>query len=469
MFISRTIKCFRCLSCLRRRAGWPYIGIAIIVGLALGLRFWQLGRFDALVFDEVYFVNFAERYRQGIAPLDAHPPLGKYIIAASIQIATWLKFDSETTAIGGSPFGYRQANALFGSLIPVVVIYLSHTIAGQSSRLKTAHQWIFALMSGLFVSIDGLFIVESRYALLNVYVVFFGLLSHCLWLKKLPVASGVSLGMAIATKWNGLGYLLSLVIWETHRAIARKSLSRQQKDKTRESTAKKLTMLVLIAFLTYSLIWWPHLYLVKENIFSVHAYLIQFHQQIGAGGHSACSKWYSWPLLIRPITYWYSSTHSQSYTVSNLGNPALWLFSTSAIFLLSINFLLQAKRSLLNRLSTAKSAPRSTALPTSANQPINGNLAAYLAIAYLCDWIPWLVVQRCTFNYLYMPAAIFSFMALAYLLSIWLTSPAKAHRVSASIVLSLIAIAFIFWLPLTLGLPLSFEQLQNRWLLKSWI
>ena len=480
-------------SFLQRGTSWPYVGIIFIVGIAASLRFWQLARFNALVFDEVYFANFAEAYRQGIASTDAHPPLGKYIIAAATQLSVWLKGDAEATGLNGSPAIYRQANALVGSLLPIIVVCTARTIAKRSSYLKVTSQWMFALLSGLFVTIDGLFIVESRYALLNVYVVFFGLLSHLLWLRKWRIASGISLGMAIATKWNGLGYLLSLATWEIYRTVAyknnrqgsidtsEKSLIQtkisQVKNRTSANTVKDLTkdlaLLALVTLLTYSLIWWPHLHIAQENIFSTHTNLIRFHQQLGTDGHSACSKWYSWPLLTRPITYWHSQTHLQSYTVSNLGNPALWLFSASAISLLLVGYLLRAKHFLLRQLSIRRAA---TSNPHLFKED---GLASYLVVSYLCNWLPWTFVQRCTFNYLYMPAAVFSFMASAWLLSTWLSRStskprvnkprANKPRVIAIAILTLIAIAFIFWLPLSLGLPLSPEQLQRRWLLKSWI
>ncbi len=57
---------------------------------------------------------------------------------------------------------------------------------------------------------------------------------------------------------------------------------------------------------------------------------------LGAHSHSACSKWYSWPLLIKPIAYWYEKKGSWAYTVSDLGNPVLWWLSSAAIAVLAI-------------------------------------------------------------------------------------------------------------------------------------
>jgi dolichyl-phosphate-mannose-protein mannosyltransferase len=72
-----------------------------------------------------------------------------------------------------------------------------------------------------------------------------------------------------------------------------------------------------------------------------------------------------------------------------------------------------------------------------------------------------------------MPAAVFGFMVLAWLLSEWLYAPYKIFAVPVKImgwmILAAIALAFIFWLPLSLGSPLMPEALQTRWWLRSWI
>ncbi len=60
-------------------------------------------------------------------------------------------------------------NALTGSLIPLLV-------AGIAYQLS--HRRSYALIAGLFAAVDGLLLVESRYALINIYLLFFGLLGQ---------------------------------------------------------------------------------------------------------------------------------------------------------------------------------------------------------------------------------------------------------------------------------------------------
>ncbi len=492
----------------------------VVTALSFGLRFWHLERFDIFVFDEVYYVKFAQAYLAGMPEFDAHPPLGKYFIAAGIFLSKGLFLES--------PVSHRWMNALVGGLVPLLVMGIALTLSElntvtkqaakqtQNPAQNPAKQWTFACLAGGFVAIDGLFITESRYALINIYLVFFGLLGHWLWLQahliqhqpqRLPqrqqaaspavrvtvyrVLAGIALGCAIATKWNAIGYLLSLLIWELYQnnKLLRVSGRIPQIKALSRQIAALCTYGILIPAFTYSALWWPHLYLSKEHFIALHRTLLTFHLHLGTHSHSACSKWYTWPLLIKPIAYWYEKKGPWAYSVSNLGNPVLWWLSSAAIAVLAIAVAIGLAKAVvvfgknvLSRQAFRQSPrkPPSHALSSSGetvkNNSLNGSwrnhpLAAYLLIGYATNWLPWAVVSRCTFIYLYMPAVIFSFMTLAWLLSEWLYSPVNRPwaKTISWIMLGAIALSFLFWLPLSLGLPLTSESLSWRWWLKSWI
>ncbi|NET33042.1 MAG: phospholipid carrier-dependent glycosyltransferase, partial [Cyanothece sp. SIO1E1] len=94
---------------------WFGIGmIGLLFGAAL-LRFWGLGRFNTLVFDEVYFVKFANHYLLHAPFFDAHPPLGKYLIAMGMWLTDRLPLPSNLSLndLSGSlrsPISYRWMN-----------------------------------------------------------------------------------------------------------------------------------------------------------------------------------------------------------------------------------------------------------------------------------------------------------------------------------------------------------------------
>lgn len=461
-----------------RKVSREALGLLAVAMLSVGLRFWHISRFNDLVFDEVYFVKFAQAYLEGAPQFDAHPPLGKYLIAVGI----WLNahgaalfpffthiFKSHTTAaVGIPPFGYRWMTAAVGSCVPMVVFGIAYALGQDQSR---AQRLMFAVLSGGFVAIDGLFVTESRYALINIYMVLFGLLGHYLWLQAdlclqreqrlkqvtYRLLAGVALGCAIATKWNGLGFLLSLVVY----ALCQK----------RKQPIRLFIYVGLVPAIAYSLIWLPHLQITGESLRSLHTTLFTFHQQLPADGHPACSKWYSWPLLLKPITYWYKDAGDQVFTVSNLGNPALWWLSSAAVFLLFVeksNYFRKYLKDFRDRyLGDKSNRPKPLALDSASSK--RNNLEVYLLIGYGANWLPWIAIGRCTFIYLYMPAAVFSFMTLAWLMSQWLHSSAVSVRAGGLVMLSGIAIAFIYWLPLALGSALTPNGLQSRWWLSIWI
>ncbi|MGD1864582.1 MAG: phospholipid carrier-dependent glycosyltransferase [Phormidesmis sp.] len=454
---------------MRSNRRFYYLGLALVAGLSLGLRFWQLGRFNSLVFDEVYYVKFAQAYLAGEPFFDAHPPMGKYAVATGIWLyehTPWLHLTTQTVTaeVNLAPTSYRWMNALVGSLIPLVVVGLA---LSMTDVRETARRWSFGILAGAVVAGDGLFVTESRYGLVNIYIVFFGLLGHWLWMAArreerwaigmvLKGLSGVALGCAIATKWNGLGYVLTLVIWECWQ-------------RTRQDVHKpcwqEILCLVFFPLATYGVLWWPHLQINSESFLSIHRILFLFHQDLD-DVQVACSRWFTWPLLIKPVAYWYEEVGAQAYTVNNLGNPALWLLSAASVVLLCVQRLSRIQQKIVQLLGDQ---PKNEGTYNSDKSAQN-DVVGYLLIGQMANWLPWVLVGRCTYNYLYMPAAVFGFMLLAWLLSGWLAISSSAlSRQVGFVTLVAIAFAFVFWLPLSLGSPLTPEQLQLRWWLPTWI
>ena len=463
---------------------WFWASLAGIWLLSLGLRFWGLSRFNTLVFDEVYFATFGHNYLTHTSFFDAHPPLGKYMIALGI----WLK--------GFNPFGYRWMNAFVGSLIPLV-------IAGIAYQLN--HRRSYALIAALFATADGLLLVESRYALINVYLLIFGLLGHWFLLLALDHSgrqrwfwltfSAVALGGSAAVKWNGLGFLLGIYLtWfcgligvkllKFSRLLVPTAASLPLQSLTQLHPLQLFIYIPAIATLVYRLIWIPHL---QQNpvpgLWELQKQMLAYHERVGNGPkvHPYCSSWYTWPWMLRPVDYFYQRGANLAepmpvigpplptgatkivYDVHAIGNPALWWFSTLAILIL-IGLLAQkiwgwaTLNSVTSRLNQVR--------PTRTEEfwvPL------YLVSNYAANLLPWLDVSRCTFLYHYMPAAVFSLLGIAWLVDRWLQSYQKGLGILGLTVIFLILAALVFWLPIYLGLPLSPQGFQMRMWFRSWI
>lgn len=495
---------------------WFWLGIAAIFLFSMALRFWELNRFNTLVFDEVYYAKYGNYYLHHIPFLDSHPPLGKYLIALSIWIDKHNPFSynllkNSLTGSLLSPFSYRWLNAFIGSFIPLIVA----SIAYQLSRRRS-----YALIAGLFTAVDGLLLVESRYALINIYLVFFGLLGQLFFLLALDnqhrrykfwlALSGICFGASIAVKWNGLGFLLSSYLvwlcltlvqrvqsWQTANTnlsltegLSTSSLHNRASDRISILNLRRLSFVHLLLYLgavpalVYCWAWIPHLQVYPVTGFwQLHQQMLAYHQQVGSGSqeHPYCSAWYSWLWMIRPVGYFFEKATSTLepvsfsnaplpansikeiyYDVHGMGNPVLWWLSAGAIFLV---LWMLAQRTSIWVTSPRTTRNYSALLP----QAIEFWIPLFLVLNYAANWLPWVTVTRCSFLYYYMSASVFAFLALAWIVERSLLGQQLWLRAVGVTTIFLILLAFAFWLPLYLGLPLSPEEFQSRMWLRSWI
>jgi dolichyl-phosphate-mannose-protein mannosyltransferase len=453
-----------------------YVGISFnyfcFFLLSLGLRFWNLGKFNTLVFDEVYYAKFANNYLTKTPFFNSHPPLTEYLIAIGIWLGSHFPASPDIinnlTGSWRSTISYRWLNAFIGSFFPVIL--------GAISYQLTVHR-LYTLIVIFIATMDGLFLVESRYALNNIYLVTFGLLGHLFFLlfinhkKYLYLTiSGVFFGFSTAIKWNGLGFLLGIYliifIFYSYKAL-QYLLERTQVYNFKlinnlaifnklESVNPFLLIfnLLIIPVFIYSILWLPYLLLNNEyGLWEIHQKIWSFHHSIGNSSevHPYCSKWYSWVIMARPIAYFYEVINTESgtliYDVHAMGNPVLWWLSTAAIFI--ILYLLF------------------TSLFKYKNNYYFG-LFIFILINYLANLLPWIVVSRCTFLYHYMSSYSFALLGIGWIIQQCLISRFIFNRRLGIMMLLLVSLAFIYWLPIYLGLPLSQTGFNIRIFL-SWI
>ena len=157
-------------------AVWGWVGPLLVTLFGAFLRFDRLSVPKAVVFDETYYVGDAWAIlNHGVeithvknadallaegktnilagtqAELVVHPPLGKEMIA----VGEWL--------FGLTPFGWRFSVALIGSLS----ILLLARIVRRMTRST-----LLGCVAGLLMALDGLELVLSRTAILDIFVMF---------------------------------------------------------------------------------------------------------------------------------------------------------------------------------------------------------------------------------------------------------------------------------------------------------
>ncbi len=416
------------MKALLARNWWVTLSLA---GISAILRFHNLGKPHAFVFDETYYAKDAwsllkfgyevdtvkdanEKILAGVTDVFTnnpsyvvHPPFGKWVIAAGEQLFGW------------NPFGWRFMVALLG----VGAVVLVHRVA-----LRLFNHNLTAFLAGLFMAIDGMAIVHSRTALLDQTLMFLTLAAFVSvvmdrdFVKQKLLAeqkvsfnrpwiyvASVLLALACATKWSGVWFVivigLLVIFFEMRTRISlghtfpiRKSLV---------SAAKIFPLVVVIIFVGYIATWYgwitsdvaynrnwatvnPNegLQFLPEFLRSLihyHQTAFQFHTNLTTS-HSYQSNPWSWPLNLRPTSFYYEefgagvrgcNSNKCAEEVVALGNPLIWWAGTLAI--LQQIWLWFTKRD-----------ARSVAI----------------VMMFLAAWAPWLLFQQRT---------VFSFYAIAML------------------------------------------------------
>jgi dolichyl-phosphate-mannose--protein O-mannosyl transferase len=310
-----------------------------------------------------------------------HPPLAKYFQALSI------------TLFGITALAWRLPSLIF-SLLTLVVFYFLVRFLGQNfffkkeSNLKKIDLSInLALTACFFLSLDGLFLVQSRIAMNDIFVLFFTLMAIFIYVIYLAnkkslmlLVSGALFGLALASKWSALWILLFLLIKEL---LMLKSI-------------KKIPFLLFSLLLTpifvYLLVYLP-MFWQGQNLgdFLVLQKTILLSQLTNPSTHLYSSNPLVWILNLRPV--WYFTVPISGFWSANiyaLDNPLLGLYMMLAFFM-SIWFLLKHK---LNDL---------------AHKSIY-----FIFLLYLSSFLPWIIFSRTMFFYHYLLAIPFLLILLSY-------------------------------------------------------
>jgi dolichyl-phosphate-mannose-protein mannosyltransferase len=374
-------------------AFWGWVGPLLVTAFGTYLRFYRLSVPHSVIFDETYYVpdalgilrfgtehNYIASRNTLIARGDphiftsggefvVHPPFGKILIA----VGEWV--------FGLTPFGWRFAVAVVGSL--------SILILARTARRMT-RSTLLGCVAGLLLSLDGLEFVMSRTALLDIFVMFWVLaafaclvvdrdktraaladaatLDHLhdsapqLGFRWWRLAAGICLGLACASKWNGVWYVPAFigltVAWDLGARRATGFGSRTTREAFRD-WAGLLTSLAVVPALTYLATWsgwlftstgydrqWAAQHGDHTPVISALVSLYEYHKAMLSFNtglevhHPYQSKPWDWLFLTRPVSYYWcpdSGPHpacptGKAQEVLAIGTPLIWW--TSVVTLL---------------------------------------------------------------------------------------------------------------------------------------
>ena len=440
---------------------WLIISILFIGSV---LRFYNLGLIPGPVFDEVFYPVFAINYLSGETFFSVHPPLGSYILTLSIYLYDLLPWTehidfNSATVDSINPLAYRWIGAVSG----VGLIYVGYRLA-----LELFNKKVFALLVAAFFSIDGSLLVDSRFGLINIYLTLFGFMALLFFIRGMKsgsliqfLMSGLMLGAVISIKWNGLGFWLVLLVLSILLFIMNRA--KLISDERYKNYGYRQALLVLIMpFFIYLVFWIPELAHNENTLSDKHSQMVAYHfDNTDQKSHPYSSPWYTWPLMIRPIGYFFDSTsivNSEGVAIETFKaihlfpNPALSLLSFVSVILLTLKWI----ELLAKSIGTRKVSDEIYSI-------------SLILIGFYSNFLPWALASRSTFIYHYQPAACFAFMALAFLL-FKLTTKNKIENISLYYAsLFLILISALYWLPLQLGIEISSINFYSRMWFETWI
>jgi dolichyl-phosphate-mannose--protein O-mannosyl transferase len=454
---------------------WTRLDTALVALVTLGaaaLRLVSLGRPVELVFDEIFYARDACWYVYGseaacgITDLAsrAHPPLGKWLIGSGIA------------AFGYEPFGWRIAAAVAGTLTVALVYLLAWRLLRGTAPGRAAT--VGAAAAAGLLATDLLHLVHSRVGMLDAFIVLFvvGAVTAVVldrdrqrdrpdapWWWRLTLGrpwrlvAGVCLGAAAATKWSGayvapavIGLVVAWEIAERRRAEPDAGWRAWIIGAVRREALPTLVLLGIVPLLTYVVTYtgrmpgevlalpWDSAS-VWRGIWEHQRAMLDFHTAL-SGDHPYQSPPWAWPLLKRPVAYWFSDEGGVYRHILALGNPLVWWPGLLALAGLAVTWW------------------RSGWGLVSRPEPV-------ILAAALGTYLPWIILsgdRSQTFIWYFLPTVPFLCVALGAFAA-WAWSRTSG-RVAAAAYGVLVLASFAFWLPVTTALPLDPDGWRLRML-----
>jgi dolichyl-phosphate-mannose--protein O-mannosyl transferase len=353
---------------------------------------------------------------------------------------------------------------------------------------------LLGCFAGLLLALDGLHFVQSRVAMLDVFLMFFVLAAAaCLvadrdwgrrklqerlqpdrdgpgpWLGVRPwrILCGVTLGCAVGTKWSAVYYIaafgLVTVFWDS-AARRRAGIRHPFWSAVLVDSLPSLVALVLVPVVVYVATWtgwfvtdggWrrscteqfpDHCGAVAGWLW-YHKEVWDFHVHLKSP-HPYASKPYGWLVLARPVLYVYETPRQGlSQATLAIGTPAIWWASILALLGCVWGWL--ARRDW---------------------RP------AFILAAFGAGYLPWFKpADRTEFLFYALPAVPFLCLALAYCAGLAIgprdASPVRRQTgvVAVGLYALIVVVNFFYLYPVLSAQVISYNSWHSRMWFSSWI
>ena len=401
--------------------------IALIALLLLTLYGYRLYFPLEVYYDEVYHVKRASQLaveHQFNSNVTIHPPLWHFVSACCISL------------LGDCSWVWRIPSMVCGLLVLFLVYLLTERIFKN---------YFIALLALFLFTFDCMSITQARIGMLNSMMLMFMLASMYFFLqsvlfekwsrRKSFLLAGMFLGLGMATRIVASYQMIIYgIITGAHLIKSRKNFWITIKD----AFLYLIIVPVVIYFGVYLSIiifngnswsdFWSHLH------YSFRGFALK-------EGHDYGSSWWSWPLIIRPIWYFFAIQKETGEVngILCMGNQAIfWIIPLSMGYVMW-KFIQKREWSY-----------------------------GLILLGFFGQWLPWAFIDRVKFFHFFYTAMPFVCMSIAvFLFRIWHMN--KWGKVAVVAYLVLVTSLYIYWYPLLTGYPVTLRYYMHHMWFRSWI
>jgi dolichyl-phosphate-mannose--protein O-mannosyl transferase len=441
------------------------------------LRFQDLGEPSRKYFDEVYYASDGCLYagfdfRECDLDTDSerswvHPPLGKAFISWGIEPPGPVK------GFGNTPLGWRVSAAAAGTATVALAAVLAYLLLGSLLWAGTA---------GLLLATENLHFVQSRIAMLDVFLTFLVVLGFLflvadrraneraapadlpVWgeapppeltlgaFRPLRLLAGAAFGAAVAVKWSGLLALAGAAGLSVAWSIAAARRLRREPLFDRRAARRgfgaealgQAAAFILIPAFVYAAAWLPWL---ADRGFDFgewlghHVDMADYHfgldtaDEQGDPIHPYLSPAWSWFLMARPVAYFWEGDPNCCREILGMGHPFLFWGGLVLVPYLAIAWFGRRQWQ-----------------------------AGAVLVPILIQYVPWLFVSRPLFLFYMTPVTPFLAVGTAFLLRDLARVPRRrtVAALAAGLVVAVSVGMFAFFRPVLAADPISYQDWQRR-------
>lgn len=412
---------------LKRKKMVRFVVIALVMIFLAALYGYRLYFPQERYFDEIYHAKRASELaieQQFNRKVTIHPPLWHFASAFCISF------------LGDYSWVWR---------IPSMVCGLSNVFLVFLLTVRIFKNYFLGFVTSFLFTFDCLSITQARIGMLNSMMVMFMFLSlYCflqffledIWTReKAFLLSGIFLGLGLSTRMvASYQIIIYAIVIGVYLVTSRKNYW-----PTLRSAFLYLVLVPSTIYLgTYLFITVLYKNPWTDFLFHLH---YGYEGLVLTKGHHYGSPWWSWPLMTRPV--WYFFERQKETGIVNgilcIGNQAIFWIIPISIGYVFWKFI--RKRTWAYGL---------------------------ILLGYFGQWLPWVFVSRIKFFHFFYTAMPFACMSVAVLL-LWIWQMKKWGKIFVIAYLFLVISLFIYWYPLLTGFPITYKYYMQHMWFRSWI